>query len=108
MARHIFTDMHKSTALLVGAGETIELVARHLHQAGVKQIVVANRTLARAQLVAKEFNGEAILLEDIPKALQDVDIVISSTASPLPRSEERRVGKECRSRWSTYHEKKKK
>jgi len=84
MAQHIFTDMHKSTALLVGAGETIELVARHLHQAGVKQIVVANRTLARAQLVAKEFNGEAILLEDIPKALQDVDIVISSTASPLP------------------------
>lgn len=84
MAQHIFTDMHKSTALLVGAGETIELVARHLHQAGVKKIVVANRTLARAQLVAKEFNGEAILLEDIPKALQDVDIVISSTASPLP------------------------
>lgn len=84
MAQHIFTDMHKSTALLVGAGETIELVARHLRQAGVKSIVVANRTLARAQLVAKEFNGEAILLEDIPKALQDVDIVISSTASPLP------------------------
>ena len=84
MAQHIFTDMHKSTALLVGAGETIELVARHLHQAGVKKIVVANRTLARAQQVAKEFNGDAILLEDIPQALLEADIVISSTASPLP------------------------
>lgn len=84
MAQHIFSDMHKSTALLVGAGETIELVARHLHHAGVKNIVVANRTLVRAQTVAKEFKGEAILLENIPQALASADIVISSTASPLP------------------------
>lgn len=84
MAQHIFSDLHKSTALLVGAGETIELVARHLHHAGVRNIVVANRTLARAQQVTKEFDGDAILLEEIPKALESADIVISSTASPLP------------------------
>lgn len=84
MAQHIFADVQRSTALLVGAGETIELVARHLRQAGVAKIVVANRTLARAQTLAQEFNAEAILLEDIPQALASADIVISSTASPLP------------------------
>ena len=76
--------MSSSSALLIGAGETIELVARHLHQAGVKQMTLANRTLARAQALAQEFHAEAVLLEDIPNVLPRADIVISSTASPLP------------------------
>ncbi|WP_430459919.1 glutamyl-tRNA reductase [Thalassolituus sp. LLYu03] len=84
MAQHIFADMSNSSALLIGAGETIELVARHLYQAGVRQIVVANRTLARAQHLAQEFHAEAVLLEDIPTVLPRADIVIASTASPLP------------------------
>lgn len=84
MAQHIFADMANSTALLIGAGETIELVARHLHQAGVRQMTVANRTLARAQHLAQEFHAEAVLLEDIPTVLPRADIVIASTASPLP------------------------
>ncbi|KZZ40964.1 glutamyl-tRNA reductase, partial [Thalassolituus sp. HI0120] len=84
MAQHIFADLSDSRALLIGAGETIELVARHLHQAGVKNMTLANRTLARAQNLAKEFRAEAVLLEDIPTALADADIIISSTASPLP------------------------
>ncbi|WP_221799170.1 glutamyl-tRNA reductase [Oceanobacter mangrovi] len=84
MAQHIFADLRSSTALLIGAGETIELVARHLKQAGIRRIIVANRTLARAQHLAEEFHAEAILLEDIPEHLSDADVVISSTASPLP------------------------
>ncbi|ASP37192.1 glutamyl-tRNA reductase [Bacterioplanes sanyensis] len=84
MAQHIFADMGRSHALLIGAGETIELVARHLAQAGVKHITVANRTLARAQHLAEEFHADAVLLEDIPQVLPNADIVISSTASPLP------------------------
>lgn len=84
MAQHIFADMSNSTALLVGAGETIELVARHLKQAGIGRMIVANRTLTRAQHVAQEFGAEAILLEQIPDYLPKADIVISSTASPLP------------------------
>jgi glutamyl-tRNA reductase len=84
MAQHIFADMANSRALLIGAGETIELVARHLYQAGVRDIIVANRTLARAQNLAQEFHAEAVLLEDIPNVLSRADIVISSTASPLP------------------------
>ncbi|RTE66653.1 glutamyl-tRNA reductase [Amphritea opalescens] len=84
LAQHIFSDLSQSKALLIGAGETIELVARHLSEAGVKQMIVANRTLARAELLAEEFNARAILLGDIPEALEDADIVISSTASQLP------------------------
>jgi len=84
MARQIFARLEDQTALLIGAGETIELVARHLHDAGVKQIIVANRTLARAEELALEFNAQAVLLADIPDHLADADIVISSTASQLP------------------------
>ncbi|WP_370249633.1 glutamyl-tRNA reductase [Thalassolituus sp.] len=84
MAQHIFADMRHSRALLIGAGETIELVARHLRQAGVEHIILANRTLARGQNLAREVHAEAVLLEDIPVVLPDADIVISSTASPLP------------------------
>ncbi|MFW1677650.1 glutamyl-tRNA reductase [Pontibacter sp. JAM-7] len=84
LAQHIFADLSRSKALLIGAGETIELVARHLGQAGVKQMTVANRTLGRALDLAQEFDGKAILLGDIPQALVDADIVIASTASQLP------------------------
>ena len=84
MAKHIFSDFSQSTALLIGAGETIDLVAKHLKDAGIKQIIVANRTLARAQKLAEQFHAEAVLLEDIAQELPRADIVISSTASPLP------------------------
>lgn len=84
MAQHIFADLSQSKALLIGAGETIELVARHLHRAGVRSITVANRTLPRALDLASLFDGKAIALGDIPDALSHADIVISSTASQLP------------------------
>jgi len=84
LAQQIFSDLKQDTALLIGAGETIELVARHLAHHGINRIIVANRTLDRAQRLAREFNGEAILLADIPEHLHRADIVISSTASQLP------------------------
>jgi glutamyl-tRNA reductase len=84
MARQIFARLEDQTALLIGAGNTIELVARHLSDAGLKKIIVANRTLARAQELAHEFNAQAVLLADIPDHLAAADIVISSTASQLP------------------------
>ncbi|PTU75200.1 glutamyl-tRNA reductase [Pseudomonas mangrovi] len=84
LARQIFANLHRSQALLIGAGETITLVARHLHEQGVKRIVVANRTLERASLLAEQFGAHAILLSDIPQELVHSDIVISSTASQLP------------------------
>ncbi|NCF18083.1 MAG: glutamyl-tRNA reductase [Haliea sp.] len=84
LAGHIFTDLAKSNALLVGAGETIELVARHLIEAGVSRLVIANRTLGRARELAQKFGAEAVLLAEIPDQLLDADIVITSTASQLP------------------------
>jgi len=84
LAARIFSDFANCRALLVGAGETIDLVARHLREKGVTQIIVANRTLARAEVLASEFNARACLLSDIPDELPRADIVISSTASQLP------------------------
>ncbi len=84
LARQIFADVSKHTALLIGAGETIELVARHLQEQGIHKIIVANRTVERAQELAQLFDGEAIALADIPERLVNADIIISSTASQLP------------------------
>lgn len=84
LAKQIFSDLRESEALLIGAGEMIELVGRHLHEQGVSRITVANRTLARGQGLAEQLNAKAITLEEIPDALVHADIVITSTASPLP------------------------
>ncbi len=84
MAHHIFADMSRNKALLIGAGKTIELVAQHLADAGVSDFLVANRTLERAQALAENHGGRGILLSEIPDYLADADIVIASTASPLP------------------------
>ena len=84
LAKQIFSDLSEQTALLIGAGETIELAARHLEQQGVGRIIVANRTVARAHELADQFNGYAIGLTEIPAHLAEADIVISSTASPVP------------------------
>lgn len=84
LAKQIFSDLSEHTAMLIGAGETIELAARHLQQNKIKHMIIANRTLARAETLVREFNGAAITLSEIPSYLADADIVISSTASPLP------------------------
>jgi glutamyl-tRNA reductase len=84
LAQQINDNLKEQTALLIGAGETIELTARHLRQQGIGRIIIANRTLAKAQALAEQFNGAAITLADIPLHLVEADIVISSTASQLP------------------------
>ena len=84
LAKRIFANLSDHTALLIGAGDTIELVARHLKDQNVKHMIVANRTVERAQILAEQFNGEAVALADIPSRLVDADIIISSTASQLP------------------------
>jgi glutamyl-tRNA reductase len=84
LARQIFSDLRDTEALLIGAGEMIELVGKHLFEQGVTRITVANRTLSRGMALAEQFGGRAVALEEIPDALARADIVISSTASPLP------------------------
>ena len=84
LAKRIFADLSEHTALLIGAGETTELVAQHLAHQGVKKMIVANRTVERAQMLANKFEGEAIALSDMPDRLVEADIIIASTASQLP------------------------
>ncbi|MCX7074338.1 MAG: glutamyl-tRNA reductase [Methylococcales bacterium] len=84
LAQQIFDKLSEQTALLIGAGETIELAARHLNQQGVGRIIIANRTFEKAHTLAAQFNGYAISLAEIPNHLAEADIVISSTGSQLP------------------------
>ncbi len=84
LARQIFESLSTVNVLLVGAGETIELVARHLREHSVKKLMIANRTRERAQLLASEVGAEVISLADIETRLSEADIIISSTASQLP------------------------
>ncbi len=84
LARQIYADLSAQTAMLIGAGETVELAARHLRQNNIGRIIVANRTIARAQELAEQFDAYAIGLTEISSHLADADIVISSTASPVP------------------------
>lgn len=84
LARQIFESLSTVSVLLVGAGETIELVARHLREHGVKKMLIANRTRERAQVLADEVNAEVLALSEVDERLKEADIIISSTASPLP------------------------
>ncbi|WP_165174697.1 glutamyl-tRNA reductase [Desulfovibrio sp. ZJ369] len=84
LAKRIFGDMHPHKALLVGAGEMAELAATHLLQAGIDEILVANRTLARGEELAAQFRGRAVAFERLTEHLTEVDIIITSTGSPEP------------------------
>ena len=84
LADRIFSDLPSLSVLLIGAGRTIELVARHLVDRGVKSLVVANRTLDNALEIAGRFGASGALLSDIPERLVEADIVVSSTNSQLP------------------------
>ncbi|MFH1092241.1 MAG: glutamyl-tRNA reductase [Pseudomonadota bacterium] len=82
LARKIFGELAGRKVLLVGAGEMAELAAEHLLTHGALEIVVANRTLARAVDLAHRWGGRAASLEELPSLLGQTDIVISSTGAP--------------------------
>lgn len=82
LARQIFSGFERHSALLIGAGQTIELAARHLHGHGMNRIIIANRNVHRARELATQVDGFAISLDEIPAHLSESDIVISSTAAP--------------------------
>jgi glutamyl-tRNA reductase len=84
LARRMYSDFSAHTALMIGAGEMTALTARHFASAGVKRIVIANRTLVNAQALAAEVSGYAVDLSHLDKELTEADIVVSCTASPLP------------------------
>ena len=84
LAQESFARLDESTVLLIGAGETIELAARHLSDGKVKRLLVANRTLAHAQDLASRHGGVALPLTELDRHLAEADIVLSATASREP------------------------
>ncbi|VAW47330.1 Glutamyl-tRNA reductase [hydrothermal vent metagenome] len=82
LSKQFFGDLSKQTALLLGAGETIELVARHLTEAKIGNLTIANRTFERAHNLAESVGGYAIQLDEIDSHLHEAGIVIGSTGSP--------------------------
>ncbi|MCC7410660.1 MAG: glutamyl-tRNA reductase [Gammaproteobacteria bacterium] len=84
LAQQIHGELRDCTALVIGAGDTIELVTVHLHQNGLGRLIVANRSIERAQQLAGRFAGYAITLADLHLHLAEADVVISATASRLP------------------------
>jgi glutamyl-tRNA reductase len=84
LAKQFFSNMDTHTALLIGAGDTTELVARHLKENGIGRLIIANRTVEKARVLAAELGGFAIGLDEIPQHLAEADLVISSTASQQP------------------------
>lgn len=81
LAKRIFADLHEQTALLIGAGEISTLLARHLRGQGVTRLIVANRSLERAQKLATSLGGYGIALSDLPTHLPTADLIVSSTAA---------------------------
>lgn len=84
LAARIFADLSEQAVLFVGAGEMIELVATHFAARKPRRMMVVNRTEKRAHALAKRFGGEAAALTALPELLPDFDILVTSTASPLP------------------------
>ncbi len=84
LASKIFERLDETRILFVGAGEMIELVATHFAAQHPQQIVFANRTVDRAQVLATRFDGQAMRLLDMPNRLAEFDIVVSCTASSVP------------------------
>jgi glutamyl-tRNA reductase len=82
LAKKVFRSLSGRRAMAIGAGETAKLTVRHLQASGVKDIIIANRTLQRAEELAQQIDGRAITIEQIPDHLAMVDVVISSTGAP--------------------------
>lgn len=82
LAKKIFRDLDDKKVLLVGAGEMVELAAKHLLAQGVDSMAVANRTFENAVQVAALFGARPVSFEEITLQLKEVDIVVTSTASP--------------------------
>jgi len=81
LAKKIFGELNGKSVMLLGAGEMAELAAKHLLRAGIREIMVANRTYERAIEFVKDFGGTAIMFREFPHHLKNVDIVIASTGA---------------------------
>jgi glutamyl-tRNA reductase len=105
LARHIFGELEGKAVLLLGAGKMADLAARHLRAAGCRRLIVLNRTLARAEELARRIGGEAHPWEELEVELTHADIVLCSTGATRPVVERelvQRVMRARRGRWLCF------
>lgn len=84
LARKIFSDLHRKSALIVGSGETSALAARHLVAKGVERLSITNRTYENALPLAEELRARAIRFEGFAEVLGEFDIIVSATSATEP------------------------
>jgi glutamyl-tRNA reductase len=84
LAERIFPAIAERKVLFIGAGEMIELTAAHFGVQHPRAMTFANRTLERARELAERLGGQAVSLNDLADIIAGQDIVVTSTASPLP------------------------
>jgi len=84
LAERIFPSISDQAVMFIGAGEMVELVATHFAAKNPRRLMVVNRTVERARELANRYGGEAAALTSLPELLPQFDIVVTSTASPLP------------------------
>ncbi|GAB4330301.1 MAG: glutamyl-tRNA reductase [Calditrichia bacterium] len=82
LAQKIFKDLTRRSVLLIGAGETGELTARHLNEKGIGNLFITNRTFSRAEDLARELNGKALPFEQMSEKYPEVDIIIGAATAP--------------------------
>jgi glutamyl-tRNA reductase len=82
LAEKIFSSLRDREVLVIGAGDTSEKTARALLSRGARNIIIASRSLERAQILAQEFSGRAIPFDNWATEFEKIDIVISSTSAP--------------------------
>ncbi|MDD5668894.1 MAG: glutamyl-tRNA reductase [Candidatus Omnitrophica bacterium] len=82
LGRKIFSNFEQKKVLIIGAGKIGEMMVKNLYSKGITTVIVANRTLSRAQELAGLFGGRAIGFENIFEAMNNTDIIISSTSAP--------------------------
>jgi glutamyl-tRNA reductase len=78
----IFSNLNRKSALVIGAGETGEIAAKHLHDKGIGNLSVTNRTISKAEKLADMINAEIIPFQHFKDHLHEFDIVISATSAP--------------------------
>jgi len=100
LAKKIFESLQQRTVMILGAGDTAALAARHLVSQGVSSVFIANRTSERAVYLAQALQAKAIPWEAFPEHLAYTDIVVSSTSAPHPIIEPAMVREAMRARRS--------
>jgi glutamyl-tRNA reductase len=84
LARKIFGELKGKHVLILGAGKTSELTAKHLLNCEIQSVVVSNRTYEKAEELARRLHGKAAHFSELQPHLREADIVISSTGAPHP------------------------